>query len=196
MPQIETHEEWEKRNREWKERGGLPYPDWEVWSKIRNALLWEVVALSCDLDPDSLRGWIFDPLKWRNGYSRRPPKIFLDRLRLAESLLSINGGGLACRAEGDHSRHSRVELGNFRAWLEYEGITLPSEFPEQTAHSPPSESPEQRKLRLTHRIAEVRGTRKDFMAFVATEASISVQRLQQIVGTATERKQRIAQRVK
>ena len=165
----------------------LDEPNWNVWKKISNAPLWEAVAVSCNIAPQELRGW--------KDVRAKPtlPKTFVDRLLLAESILSIHGGGLACRPEGAHSSNVRVELGNFRAWLEYEGCTFPPEFPKYTAKNPPSETPEERKLRLTHRIEEIRATRKNFMAFVAAEEKINVPRLQQIVGTMQERKQRLAQ---
>lgn len=161
-------------------------PDWEAWKKVSNAPLWEVVALSCEIEPSDIRGW-------KAGLSRcRPPKHFEDRLRFAESLLAINGGGLHCRAEGAQSDEARIELGDFSAWLEYEGIKLPPEFPRFPASHPPKEEPEARKLRLTLRIEEEKKRRRNFRAFVAEEEGISVQRLNQIVGTVLQCKKRLA----
>lgn len=163
----------------------LDEPNWHAWKKIKNAPLWELVAVLCRLEPQALRNW--------KDVRANPtvPKLFIDQLRLAESILSIHGGGLTCIPEGNLSSDVRVELGNFRAWMEYEGCDIPPEFPRHTAKNPPSETPEERKLRLTHRIEKVRETKKNFMAIVATEEKLSIPRLQQIVGTVQKRKQRL-----
>lgn len=158
-------------------------PNWAEWKQCVTAPLWEAVAISCRIEPSEVRGW-------RIGISKKqPPEQFETRLRFVESLLDVNGGNLKCKMEGDQSYTARIELGDFRAWLEYEGIQLPSEFPTLPATNPPKDSSEQRKSRLTLRIATVRKTRKDFMAAVACEEGISIQRLQQIVGTTLERTQ-------
>lgn len=158
-------------------------PNWPEWKQCVTAPLWEVVAISCRIEPSEIRGW-------RIGISKKhPPESFETRLRFIESLLDINGGNLKCRMEDDQSYTARVELGDFRAWLEYEGIQLPSEFPALPASNPPKDSSEQRKIRLTQRIATVKKSRNDFMAVVAKEEGISIQRLQQIVGTTRERTQ-------
>lgn len=160
-------------------------PDWALWEKISNAPLWEVVAVSCKIEPQQLRGW--------SDVKANPslPKSFIDRLSFAESILSIHGGGLNCQPEGIYSRDARVELGNFRAWLENEGFDFPPEFPKHTAKNPPEETYKERQLRLTHRIQAVRANRKDFMAFVADEEDISISRLQKIVGTRHEQERRL-----
>ena len=156
-------------------------PNWAEWMQCVTAPLWEVVAVSCRIEPNEIRGW-------RIGISKKqPPEHFESRLRFAESLLDINGGSLKCKVEGDQSHMARVELGDFRAWLEHEEIQLPNEFPTLPANNPPKESSEQRRIRLTRRIAAVKEARKDFMAVVASEQGISIQRLQQIVGTTLER---------
>lgn len=161
-------------------------PDWSAWKKITNAPLWEVVALSCEIEPSDIRGW-------KLGISRyKPPRAFIDRLRHAEAMLSTNGGGLRCTPEGDGSMMARVALGNFRAWMELEGFSLPHGFPNFPASNPPREDPAARALRLTLRIEEVKKQRTDFMAYVAEEESISIPRLQKIVGTVTDRKKRLA----
>jgi hypothetical protein len=160
-------------------------PNWEAWKECANAQLWEIVAISCRIEPSEIRGW-------KSGIAKcRPPTNFEEKLRFAESLLDINNGGLKCTAEDNCAETARVELGDFRAWLEYEGVTLPDEFPKFTANNPPNETPTERMLRLTVRIAEVKTTHKNFMAFVAEEESISIPRLQQIVGTTSQRKQRL-----
>lgn len=106
-------------------------PNWDVWRKVKNAPLWEVVAISCGIEPLHLRGWTDIP---------NVPRAFTDRLRLAESILSINGGNLPCKQEGDHAHDVRVELGDFRAWLEHEGFSFHKNFPRHVAKNPPAET--------------------------------------------------------
>lgn len=160
-------------------------PDWAAWKKVSNAPLWEIVALSCDIEPSDIRGWEAGLSKYR------PPRAFLARLRHAEAMLATNGGGLQCKSEGDSSA-ARVELGDFRAWMEFDGFAMPERFPSFPPSHPPREDTAARALRLTLRLEETRNHRKDFMAFVAREEGISVQRLQHIVGTVAERKKRLA----
>lgn len=161
-------------------------PDWAAWQKITSAPLWELVALSCDVEPSDIRGW-------EAGLSRyRAPRAFIARLRHAEAMLSTNGGGLQCVPEGERSSTARVELADFRAWMEFDGFAMPEGFPNFPPSHPPREDAATRALRLTQRVEEMRERRKDFMAFVASEEGISVQRLQHIVGTVAERKNRLA----
>ena len=150
------------------------------------APLWELVAISLKIEPYDIRGWD------RNTARCSPPPEFYQRLRFAASLLSTNGGGLACKPDSDSSFMAMVELGNYFAWLTFHGYAFPDEFPGQQASAPPREGPEARKMRLTVRIDEMRSRRKDFMAFVAKEEGISVPRLQQIVGDSLERKKTLA----
>ncbi len=151
-------------------------PNWAEWSKEKSAPLWEVVAVSCGYDPNDLRGW-------KRHVARCPaPESFLNRLRRAKSLLAIYEDGSESKTEGDRSDDAIVELGNFRAWLEHDGITLPPEFPKHAAKSPPSETPAQRKQRLTRRVAEIRATGKaNFIAHVAMEEGITPGRVHQII---------------
>lgn len=156
-------------------------PDWQEWRTIRVAPLWQLVATSLRLEPDDIRGWE------RNTARCQPPLDFQTRLRHAISLLSVNGGGLPCKEQGDSLHTAIVEVGNFVAWMTDHGYSLPDDFPVQQANNPPKENPAARRVRLTSRLAEVRLIRKDFMAFVAGEEGISVQRLQQIVGSRQDR---------
>ena len=145
------------------------------------APLWELVAISLRLEPDDIRGWE------RSTARCAPPPDFHKWLRYAISLLSVNGGGLPCKEQADSLPMAMVELGNYFAWMTYHGYSFPREFPAQQASAPPREDPGARRARLTTRIEEMRLRRKDFMAFVAGEEGISVQRLQQVVGSRKDR---------
>ena len=156
-------------------------PDWQEWRTIRVAPLWELVAISLRLEPDDIRGWE------RSAARCEPPPDFHKWLRFAISLLSVNGGGLPCKEQADSLPMAMVELGNYFAWMTYHGYSFPRDFPAQQASAPPREDPGARRARLTTRIEEMRLRRKDFMAFVAGEEGISVQRLQQVVGSRKDR---------
>lgn len=156
-------------------------PDWQEWRTIRVAPLWELVAISLRLEPDDIRGWE------RSAARCEPPPDFHKWLRYAISLLSVNGGGLPCKEQADSLPMAMVELGNYFAWMTYHGYSFPRDFPAQQASAPPREDPGARRARLTTRIEEMRLRRKDFMAFVAGEEGISVQRLQQVVGSRKDR---------
>lgn len=160
-------------------------PNWDTWKLVKSAPLWEIVALSLGVEPDDIRGW-------DSACSRfRPSAEFIERLRYLESILSINGGSLACIAEGNGPQFARVELGNFRAWSTLYGLTLCSSFPNQPATHPPIEILEHKKIRLTLRIEEVSKSHKNYMEIVAAEEKVSIARIQQIVGNRLTRKKTI-----
>ena len=164
-------------------------PDWAVWNKVRSAPLWEAVAVSCGIEPSDIRGW--------KAWASRciPPQIFEDRLRIAASLLDVNKGGLPSMHEDGTSDTARVDLGDFRAWMESQGILMPPEFPRNLPKSPPRESAEARKMRLTLRLAELKNSGvHNFNAVVASEERIKITTLKKIVGKLSERKERLAQR--
>lgn len=131
----------------------LTEPDWGVWRSISNAELWEVVALSCGIDPSCLIGWT-EPRPITNA----PLTNFHNQLRKAVASLEENGGGLHRLAGNMEHRATRIGLGDFRAWAISEGWLLPDQFPCFAAIRPQqSESPEQRQERLQARVnAEMR----------------------------------------
>ena len=157
-------------------RAHPPPPDWRAWKNVQSAHLWELVALSCNIDPNTILGW----KKSVSAY--RAPKGFLDRLRLAESMLSINRGELRSVRDGELSEAARVELGNFRTWAETAGISLPTEFPHLPASKPSNENPVDREIRLVGEIErEKKARHRDFMARVAAREGVTYSMLRKIV---------------
>ena len=88
--------------------------DWEIWSRMETAKLWQVVSLTLGLSPDC------DPalIKW--------PEVFEQRLRIAVNAVLTNVLAAERTAE---TRNSVVRLRQFAAWAVGKNIDLPPIFP-------------------------------------------------------------------
>lgn len=171
-------------------------PNWDAWRITKSAPLWEVVAASCNIDPQSIYGWNTANPPYT------PPQNFLDRLRLALDSRAQGGDGLCCTHEGTRPEEARVTLQDFRAWAEARSLTLPDGFPQFDWLRPPDESADARRLRLTKWVREERkkGT-PNFLEVVANRepsrrqkdhgGPISVNTLKAIIGTIGEQKRRL-----
>lgn len=170
-------------------------PDWRQWENIPNAPIWKVVALSCDIDPYALEGWIDSPP------TQIPPSDFLHRLEQVISALVQNGGPLVATPTGSTPALHRVGLGDFRSWATSVGFLVPDEFPVFEISNPSFKSLQEKKLRLTMEIAYEKsiGTRNP-VATVATRVfnektkrnGISTSRLTALVGSVLAQAERLA----
>lgn len=90
------------------------HADWEVWSRMETAKLWQAVSLTLGLSPDC------DPalIKW--------PEVFEQRLRIAVNAVLTNVLAAERAAE---IRSSVVRLPQFAAWAVGKNIDLPPIFP-------------------------------------------------------------------
>lgn len=120
--------------------------DWNLWADMEQAEIWEAVALSLDIEPNSLPGLDFRPIV--GGPFDDCPDEFKRRLKLAVS--KFDGA------------NTKIRLSSLRKWAEHltRAWTFPDEFPPKPAathespapaHSPatpaPVETVEQRRTR-------------------------------------------------
>ena len=106
---------------------GLRKPVWDEWSKVKQAKLWQAVALACNIDPGNFQ---------LNGLSliklfSNPPRKFEDLLGMAKG--SIGAGGiLKLLSKSDEGlEESEVKLSIFATWLSTVPHKPPAEFPWQ-----------------------------------------------------------------
>ena len=121
----------------------LKAPEWSAWGRVSSMELWEAVALSCDVEPRCVVGWI-EPRPIAN----EPLDKFLSKLRQAMAALQINDGKLPCQPSATLPQKARVDIGDFRAWAISEGWSLPEQFPLAIAKHPQVESPQERGRRI------------------------------------------------
>jgi hypothetical protein len=124
--------------------------DWSAWVGITNEELWKIVALSCDIEPYCLRGW----LEHRPFPARKRVAMFQKRLWQAVADLDANDGALRAMSKPARQTHSRVHLGTFRAWATKNEWELPPEFPNIVAHRVLSEDPRERESEVVLLVQE------------------------------------------
>ena len=96
--------------------------------------LWKAVALSLDVEPASLWETGFrpeddDPLSMLEPISKPMPKIFLDRLSIAESHVGKDLQAVELVKKGRCMYFSTVLLADFAAWAEGLPWEIPTDFP-------------------------------------------------------------------
>jgi len=101
----------------------FPKPDWNTWKLIPKAQLWMVVALSCDIEPDTEI-----PLKeeaWEDQL-RVDLKEYRRRLKIAKAHLDEKSliSGVTESEQG-----VTVKLCDFAEWAGRLKLSLPEEFP-------------------------------------------------------------------
>jgi hypothetical protein len=110
----------------------VPKPNWDEWNKVKQARLWQAVALACNIDPSNFQ---FNGPNLVRLFSR-PTTEFEDLLSMAKAnigaggilkLVSLSDGGL---------EESEVKLSNFATWLKTTPHIAPPEFPWQPEAMP------------------------------------------------------------
>lgn len=100
-------------------------PDWSVWQKKHQAVLWQAVVLACNLDPSSFQMPGSDSLvrQWNE-----LPQQAEDLLVAAKGSIGANGALKVVSNSLRGLEESIVDLSNFTAWLQSMQYTLPAEF--------------------------------------------------------------------
>ncbi len=103
-------------------------PNWEIWGNLQKAELWELVCLSCNVEPQS----------YHQDRGRDIPadtrEIIENRMFLAERIASTNSGPLLAvgnLAAGGGFKTCHFSFANFTKWAESLNPPweLPDEFP-------------------------------------------------------------------
>lgn len=104
----------------------LSSPDWEAWKSVKQACLWQAVALICDLSPSEIESKFF-PGKLDSMFYRAPQR-FTNILNLAKSNL---GSPLLKPVAWDteNPEESKIDLSSFATWANSFGLTFPPGFP-------------------------------------------------------------------
>jgi hypothetical protein len=114
-------------------------PDWDLWLNFSYVELWQAVALSLDIDPDSP---LLITVKF-NGYKDlKPPNEYCQRLRTVMSHFPEGSVNDSC------------ELASFIAWLKTSEWNMPSQLDALKAQ-PQAKQPEY--LRRYERLLELGG---------------------------------------
>jgi len=104
-------------------------PDWRLWRDIDHATLPQVVALSCNLDPDGL-----------SEGNLAEGEEFQRRRRVAENHAIV--GRLPVVAGHDrHDPDCAIRLAEFGKWAASLNWSLPEQFPLPAGHAPPPPTP-------------------------------------------------------
>lgn len=103
--------------------------NWQKWLLIPNAKIWEIVALSLDIEPTKVE---INPYSWMSGeLSFNESPEFKDRIDIlmanvgTHSLLKIIGN------TGLDLSSTMLSISEVGAWAESIGWSLPQEFPKQ-----------------------------------------------------------------
>lgn len=97
--------------------------EWAKWALMPQLLLWQAVALSCEIEPSSL------PVEgvWCTAPAGTPASIFHDRFEVAMEHHRTGSLPSVADRSGFHSR-VRVNADDFGRWAIRVGIALPSEI--------------------------------------------------------------------
>jgi hypothetical protein len=129
-------------------------PNRQIWCHTPVAKLWEVVALSCDLEPECLIQYfpVGTPPDEKSGDQRFNPQFcpaevmeFWNRLEIARRNV-WKGGKLRVEESSSKELNSKVRLSDFAEFAQSIGWTLPADFPGKEEGS--SDEPIVKKLDL------------------------------------------------
>lgn len=100
-------------------------PDWDLWLHMPEVRLWQAVALSMNMDPDSLKNhpqaWMAgagaEPIFKENSFSSQAQKdMFGKRLRLLVANKTVKNGFSPGTLSMDNPHNHGVRLSEFAAW--------------------------------------------------------------------------------
>lgn len=111
-------------------------PDWSTWGHMPTAELWEAIAISCDIEPDSLatakdfsNEKIF--IQFGDVLDHVPPRPEEFNRRIKIALASTHDMG-TLKTDGTKGHtDQRVKLSDFARWADERGFSLPPEFPRE-----------------------------------------------------------------
>lgn len=104
----------------------LRKPDWNTWKSVKQARLWQAVALACDVDPANFQ--LFDNPQLARLF-KEPPRQFDDLLVMAKGSIGANGILKLISRSDEGLEESEVKLSNFATWLKSIQHKLPAQFP-------------------------------------------------------------------
>lgn len=107
---------------------GISSPDWEQWKTVKQARLWQAVALLCDIAPKSLESTFF-PGKLDVYFNQAPPKFTPLLGRAINSLGTDSLKPVSLNAEC--LEDSEINISTVVNWAISIGLTLPQAFPWQ-----------------------------------------------------------------
>lgn len=108
-------------------------PNWKEWKLIKQAKLWEAVALALDIDPSNF--YFFRERKLDTLFNNRQPPRFTQLLKLAVGNISAGGVLQPISIDLDNTEESEIKLSNFVKWAKSVKAKLPPYFPGTTARS-------------------------------------------------------------
>ncbi|MCA1601443.1 MAG: hypothetical protein LC776_07325, partial [Acidobacteria bacterium] len=100
-----------------------PTPNWKKWRLIPEPRLWQCVALSLDIDPDSIE---IDPVFGRDPIFPRRFRELRDRIDIARE--GLRGPLHSTQIDIYNPLRSRVSLHQFAVWAHRIGWELPPEL--------------------------------------------------------------------
>jgi hypothetical protein len=107
---------------------GLRKPNWDNWKSVKQARLWQAVALACDLDPANFQ--LFEQPQLAR-LLKEPPRQFEDLLGLARASIGANGVLKLISRSDEGLEESEVKFTNFATWLKSIQYPVPAQFPWQ-----------------------------------------------------------------
>jgi hypothetical protein len=128
--------------------------DWGLWGNFISAEIWQVVALSLNIEPDSLS------IDWRWANYGDPfddcSTAFKRRLKIA--LNHVRNGALPCTSLAYNVPTSTIKLIDFADWALDRKWNLPTQFPRRTD---PNSTPKQSVAAPAQRQTETTRTSRD-----------------------------------
>lgn len=104
-------------------------PNWSKWKLIPNAKIWEVAALSLDIDPDKVK---HNPQGWMAGgsYTTLEGQDFKDRVEViaANAMNDINSLLYLVTLNQNGKEYCQINIANFAKWAISKSLSLPSEL--------------------------------------------------------------------
>jgi hypothetical protein len=104
-------------------------PNWSKWKLIPNAKIWEVAALSLDIDPNLVR---HNPQGWMAGgsYTTLEGQDFKDRVEViaANAMNDKNSLLYLVTLNQNGKEYCQINIANFAKWAISKSLSLPSEL--------------------------------------------------------------------
>ena len=109
-----------------QEPWALRKPNWDAWKSVKQARLWQAVALTCDLDPGNFQ--LFDKPQLAKPF-KETPRQFDDLLMMAKGSIGANAVLKLVSRSDEGLDESEVKLSNFATWLKSIQYKIPAPFP-------------------------------------------------------------------
>ena len=103
-------------------------PNWDKWKLIPNAVVWQVAALSLDIDPDKVehhpQGWM------AGGYITLEGQDFKDRVEVIAANANNDKNNLLylVTLNQNGKEYCQINIANFAKWAKSNNVSLPTEL--------------------------------------------------------------------